>query len=148
VLGFATLAPLGRIILTTHNFWKHIQGAFDNDDSLGKAKNAGLKNGPDYNEQVTVNGKAVPGAVVGQKITVVAGRARVKIPVNCQKGDCGTCMVKVNGRKVKGKWRSFCLRYCVVSTAIWRSPLLGVVHVLYSTSNSLPGTVGIGQDID
>lgn len=75
--------------------------AFKNDESLGKPQNAGLKNGPNYNEQVTVNGVAVKGAVVGQKLTAVAQRARVKIPVNCQKGDCGTCMVNFNGRKVK-----------------------------------------------
>jgi ferredoxin len=75
--------------------------AFKNDESLGKPDNAGLKNGPKYNENVTVNGVAVQGAVVGQKLTVVAQRARVKIPVNCQKGDCGTCMVSFNGRKVK-----------------------------------------------
>lgn len=75
--------------------------AFKNDESLGKPKDAGLSNGPQYNEQVTVNGKEVKGAVVGQKLTVVAGRARVKIPVNCQQGDCGTCMVNFNGRKVK-----------------------------------------------
>jgi ferredoxin len=75
--------------------------AFKNDESLGKPQNAGLKNGPQYNENVTVNGLAVQGAVVGQKLTVVAQRARVKIPVNCQKGDCGTCVVNFNGRKVK-----------------------------------------------
>lgn len=75
--------------------------AFKNDESLGPAQNAGLSNGPKFNENVTVNGKAVKGAVVGQKLTVVAGRARVKIPVNCQKGDCGTCMVLLNGRKTK-----------------------------------------------
>lgn len=75
--------------------------AFKNDENLSKPKNAGLSNGPKYNEQVTVNGKPVQGAVVGQKLTVVAGRARVKIPVNCQQGDCGTCMVKFNGKKVK-----------------------------------------------
>ena len=75
--------------------------AFKNDETLGKAQNAGLKNGPNYNEQVTVNGIKVPNAVVGQKLTVVASRVRVKIPVNCQKGDCGTCMVNLNGRKVK-----------------------------------------------
>lgn len=75
--------------------------AFKNDDRLGKPKDAGLSNGPQYNDQVTVNGKEVKGAVVGQKLTVVAGRARVKIPVNCQQGDCGTCMVNFNGRKVK-----------------------------------------------
>jgi ferredoxin len=78
-----------------------LKDAFKNDESLGPAQNAGLKNGPNINDNVTVNGKPVNGAVVGQKLTVVAGRARVKIPVNCQKGDCGTCMVKVNGRKVK-----------------------------------------------
>mmetsp|Transcript_38011 Transcript_38011/g.92508 ORF Transcript_38011/g.92508 Transcript_38011/m.92508 type:complete len:146 (+) Transcript_38011:129-566(+) len=82
-------------------FGDALKGAFSNDDTLGKRKNEGLANGPNYNENVTVNGKAVKGAVVGQKLTVVAGRARVKIPVNCQKGDCGTCMVKMNGRKVK-----------------------------------------------
>lgn len=81
-----------------------LKGAFANDESLDKPQNAGLKNGPQVNENVTVNGKAVPGAVVGQKLTTVAGRVRVKIPVNCQKGDCGTCMVKVNGRKLKGEW--------------------------------------------
>eukprot|EP00545_Synedropsis_sp_CCMP1620_P014915 CAMPEP_0119004516 /NCGR_PEP_ID=MMETSP1176-20130426/1184_1 /TAXON_ID=265551 /ORGANISM="Synedropsis recta cf, Strain CCMP1620" /LENGTH=133 /DNA_ID=CAMNT_0006956227 /DNA_START=107 /DNA_END=508 /DNA_ORIENTATION=+ len=84
---------------TRLNGW--LDNAFKNDDSLGKAKDAGLSNGPQYNDNVTVNGKPVPGAVVGQKLTVIAGRARVKIPVNCQQGDCGTCMVKINGRKVK-----------------------------------------------
>mmetsp|Transcript_4152 Transcript_4152/g.8376 ORF Transcript_4152/g.8376 Transcript_4152/m.8376 type:complete len:140 (-) Transcript_4152:9-428(-) len=87
--------------MTELHMFGGLKGAFANDDSLGKPQNAGLKNGPNINENVTVNGKPVPGAVVGQKITVVAGRVRVKIPVNCQKGDCGTCMVKVNGRKLK-----------------------------------------------
>jgi ferredoxin len=68
---------------------------------MGKKENAGLSGGPKYNDKVTVNGKAVPNAVAGQKLTAVANLARVKIPVNCQKGDCGTCMVKVNGRNVK-----------------------------------------------
>lgn len=75
---------------TLNVFGNALKGAFSNDDSLGKRKNEGLSGGPDYNESVTVNGKQVKGAVVGQKLTVVAGRARVKIPVNCQKGDCGT----------------------------------------------------------
>ena len=79
-----------------------LDNAFKNDDSLGKPQSAGLTNGPKFNEQVTVNGKQVPGAVAGQKLTAVANKVRVKIPVNCQQGDCGTCMVKLNGRKVKG----------------------------------------------
>jgi ferredoxin len=81
-------------------FGDAFKGAFANDD-LGAKKNEGLSGGPNYNESVTINGKAVKGAVVGQKLTVVAGLARVKIPVNCQKGDCGTCEVNLNGRKVK-----------------------------------------------
>lgn len=86
-----------------HRSWKlfGLMDAFKNDETLGKPVNAGLTNGPKYNDQVTVNGIAAKNAVVGQKLTVVAGGVRVKIPVNCQKGDCGTCMVKLNGRKVK-----------------------------------------------
>lgn len=82
-----------------------LAGAFANDESLGERKNAGLSKGPKFNENVTVNGKKVQGAVAGQKLTAVAAKVRVRIPVNCQKGDCGTCMVKMNGRKLKGTYR-------------------------------------------
>jgi ferredoxin len=84
-----------------------LKDAFKNDDALGTRPNEGLKGGPNYNDQVTVNGVAVKGAVVGQKLTVVASKVRVKIPVNCQKGDCGTCVVNLNGRKVKGTRSAF-----------------------------------------
>ena len=40
-------------------------------------------------------------AIVGQKVAAVAGAARVRISYNCKQGDCGTCMIKMNGRKVK-----------------------------------------------
>jgi hypothetical protein len=60
-------------------FGNALKDAFGNDDKLGKAKNEGLSGGPDYNEKVTVNGMPVKGAVVGQKLTVVAGRVRVKV---------------------------------------------------------------------
>jgi ferredoxin len=93
--------PAHRYDTSLNLFGDALKGAFSNDDNLGKRKNEGLAGGPNYNEAVTVNGKAVPGSVVGQKLTVVAGRARVKIPVNCQQGDCGTCEVMMNGRKVK-----------------------------------------------
>jgi aerobic-type carbon monoxide dehydrogenase small subunit (CoxS/CutS family) len=52
------------------------------------------------NDQVTINGKSVK-AVVGQPVKTVASAARVRIPYNCQKGDCGTCVVLMNGKKVK-----------------------------------------------
>jgi ferredoxin len=86
---------------TRLHFFGGLSNAFKNDDGLGKPQNAGLKNGPKYNDNVTVNGKKVEGAVAGQKLTAVANKVRVKIPVNCQKGDCGTCTVKLNGRQVK-----------------------------------------------
>lgn len=93
---------------TSLDLFGGLKDAFKNDESLGTRENAGLKNGPKFNDQVTVNGQPVQGAVAGQKLTVVASKARVRIPVNCQKGDCGTCMVKLNGRQVKGEcllWR-------------------------------------------
>ncbi len=86
---------------TSLNIFGGLKGAFANDDSLGAAKNEGLTNGPRFNENVTVNGKAVPKVVVDQKISQVCASARVKVPYNCQNGECGTCMVKINGRKAK-----------------------------------------------
>lgn len=79
-----------------NGFGDAFKSAFANDDSLGKRKNEGLAGGPKYNENVSMNGKAVPGVVVGQKLTVVGGKARVKIPVNCQQGDCGAYMSRVS----------------------------------------------------
>jgi ferredoxin len=86
---------------TTLNIFGGLKGAFANDESLGKAQNAGLSNGPRYNDKVTVNGKSIPNVVVDQKISQVCNAARVKVPYNCQNGECGTCMIKMNGRKVK-----------------------------------------------
>lgn len=86
---------------TSLNIFGGLKDAFSNDDSLGKAKNAGLSGGPKYNENVTVNGKAVPNVVVDQKISQVCNAARVKVPYNCQNGECGTCTVKMNGKKIR-----------------------------------------------
>ena len=73
--------------------------AFKNDDSLGKPQNAGLTNGPKINE-VTINGKPVK-AVAGQKVSKVLASARVKMTYSCQKGNCGTCEMLMNGRVEK-----------------------------------------------
>ena len=78
----------GEQVSSGLQMFKGLTDAFKNDDSLGARENAGLKNGPAFNDNVSINGKPVKGAVAGQKLTVVAGRARVKIPVNCQQGDC------------------------------------------------------------
>jgi len=99
-----------------NGFGDAFKGAFSNDDNLGKRKDEGLASGPDYNKNVSVNGKKIPGAVIGQKLTVVAGYARVKIPVNCQKGNCGTCMVKMNGKNVKACQTAVPKGKCAVKT--------------------------------
>ena len=88
-----------KISTTSIDNW--LKDAFSNDESLGAAKNAGLSNGPKYNDQVSVNGKSVPNVVVDQKISQVCNAARVKVPYNCQNGECGTCTVKMNGKKVR-----------------------------------------------
>jgi ferredoxin len=99
--AFVQINPIKATATRLHLFGG-LTDAFKNDASLGKQQNAGLKNGPKFNENVTVNGKPVQGAVAGQKLTAVAMKVRVKIPVNCQKGDCGTCNVNLNGIVVKG----------------------------------------------
>ena len=96
-----TQSPATSSSSTSLNIFGGLKGAFSNDDSLGKAKNEGLSNGPKYNENVTVNGKKVPNVVVDQKISQVCASARVKVPYNCQNGECGTCTVNINGRKAK-----------------------------------------------
>ncbi|KAL7525807.1 LOW QUALITY PROTEIN: hypothetical protein ACHAXR_001169 [Thalassiosira sp. AJA248-18] len=78
---------------TSINIFGGLADAFSNDDSLGKAKNAGLSNGPKFNDQVT--------AKLYRKSYQVCASARVKVPYNCQNGECGTCTVNLNGRKVK-----------------------------------------------
>lgn len=86
---------------TALNIFGGLKNAFANDDSLGKAKNEGLTSGPRYNDKVSVNGKPVANVVVNQKISQVCNAARVKVPYNCQNGECGTCTVKMNGRKIR-----------------------------------------------
>ena len=104
IVAFAPIHVSDTTSTQLNGMFGGLQDAFKNDERLAGTQTTtpGLSKGPNFNEQVTVNGKPVQGAVVGQKLTVVAGRARVKIPVNCQKGDCGTCPVLLNGRKVKG----------------------------------------------
>lgn len=62
-----------RIASTELNIFGGLKDAFSNDDSLGKAQNAGLTGGPKVNENVSINGKPI-NAVVGQKVSQVAVR--------------------------------------------------------------------------
>lgn len=99
--AFLLPQPKTHISSTSLNIFGGLKNAFANDDSLGKAKDAGLTSGPRYNDKVSVNGKAVPNVVVNQKISQVCNAARVKVPYNCQNGECGTCTVTMNGRKIR-----------------------------------------------
>mmetsp|Transcript_2309 Transcript_2309/g.2992 ORF Transcript_2309/g.2992 Transcript_2309/m.2992 type:complete len:136 (-) Transcript_2309:64-471(-) len=109
-----TTTPTSQTTLEM-GFGDAFKGAFSNDDKLGKVQNAGLKNGPDYNDKVTINGKAVK-AVTGQKVAIVANAARVRIKYDCQAGDCGTCMIKMNGRKVKACQSNIPRGKCAIET--------------------------------
>lgn len=115
--GFSVVPQSKSAVSATslNGFGKAFGDAFKNDDSLGKAENAGLKGGPKYNEQVTINGKPVK-CVVGQAVKNVANSARVKIRYDCQQGDCGTCMIKMNGKKVKACQMKIPSGRCVIQT--------------------------------
>jgi ferredoxin len=88
--------------------------AFANDQSLGKAENPGLKNGPNVSE-VTINGKPVK-AVAGQKVSQVLAAAKVKVTYSCRKGDCGTCELFMNGRVEKACNAKIPQGKCVIQT--------------------------------
>jgi len=104
-----------RLSSTKLNIFGGLKGAFANDDSLGKAPDAGLSKGPNVNDNVTINGKPVK-AIVGQKVSVVANAARVKIKYDCRNGDCGTCMITMNGKKVKACQQVIPSGKCVINT--------------------------------
>lgn len=100
--AFVIVAPTATPQKSTAlNLFGGLKGAFSNDDSLGKAENAGIKGGPKFNDKVTFNGKALKNVVPGQAISKVAASNRVKITYSCKKGDCGTCEILVNGRMTK-----------------------------------------------
>eukprot|EP00562_Extubocellulus_spinifer_P005862 CAMPEP_0178523130 /NCGR_PEP_ID=MMETSP0696-20121128/28917_1 /TAXON_ID=265572 /ORGANISM="Extubocellulus spinifer, Strain CCMP396" /LENGTH=147 /DNA_ID=CAMNT_0020154321 /DNA_START=56 /DNA_END=499 /DNA_ORIENTATION=+ len=106
--------PERRAQRSSLNIFGNLKGAFANDDSLGKADNAGLKGGPNFS-QTTINGKPVK-AVANQKVSQVAAAARVKITYSCKKGDCGTCEVMMNGRIVKACQAKITSGKCDINT--------------------------------
>mmetsp|Transcript_65838 Transcript_65838/g.77359 ORF Transcript_65838/g.77359 Transcript_65838/m.77359 type:complete len:144 (+) Transcript_65838:69-500(+) len=81
-------------------FQKVFEDAFKNED-LAKPQNAGLKNGPKKNDEITIDGQLVEGAIVGQKVRIVASKARVRINYGCGTGECGACAIKMNGEDAR-----------------------------------------------
>lgn len=114
----AFTAPLKNNVRETRIPQTQLEGmfgnAFANDDSLGKKVNPGLKKGPNISE-CTVNGKPVK-AVAGQKLSQVMATARVKMTYSCQKGNCGTCELIMNGRVEKACVAKIPKGKCAIST--------------------------------
>merc|ERR1711871_1902864 len=77
-----------------------LDAAFANED-LGPQGPAGLSKAV---EEVTVtfkqNGKTVK-SYPGESMKIVAKRAGVKVLYDCSKGDCGSCEMKFNNRKIR-----------------------------------------------
>ncbi|TFJ85619.1 hypothetical protein NSK_003128 [Nannochloropsis salina CCMP1776] len=109
--GYAFLFPSAPLrsgsahssrVAPVHMGWfDAVKKGFENEEMSQPAPNAGLKNGP---PTVSITfmpaGKQVT-AVAGQSLKDVAQAARIPIKYNCKKGECGTCEVVLNGKKVR-----------------------------------------------
>ena len=69
----------------------------------------------DNNNVPTFNGKAIK-AKVGEKVSVVASKAKVPITYSCRKGDCGTCEIMMNGLIVKACQAKIPAGKCLMKT--------------------------------
>jgi len=72
--------------------------AFEN-EAMAPPTNAGLSREPTPVTVEFIGGKTVQ-ALPGQRLALVAKSAGAKIRYNCREGDCDTCAIKVNGKKV------------------------------------------------
>lgn len=85
----------------------HLNGIMDAlnkamaNENLPPPKNAGLSKEPELVEVEFLPSKKKTKALLGQKFRVIAQQAKVQIPYSCERGDCGTCSVKFNGKIVK-----------------------------------------------
>lgn len=75
--------------------------AMANQPGLPPAKNPGLSKDPTFVTVEFLPSKKTTKAILGQKFKDIANTARVQIPYACEKGECGTCSVKFNGKVVK-----------------------------------------------
>ena len=70
-------------------------------ENLPPPKSAGLSKEPELVEVEFLPSKKKTKALLGQKFRVIAQQAKVQIPYSCERGECGTCSVKFNGKIVK-----------------------------------------------
>lgn len=82
--------------------------------ALGLFGKKSVGQGDEKNTQ-TINGKPV-NAKVGERLSVVAKKAKVPITYSCRKGDCGTCEIMMNGLIVKACQEKIPLGKCVIKT--------------------------------
>eukprot|EP00640_Fibrocapsa_japonica_P005680 CAMPEP_0113942860 /NCGR_PEP_ID=MMETSP1339-20121228/13172_1 /TAXON_ID=94617 /ORGANISM="Fibrocapsa japonica" /LENGTH=104 /DNA_ID=CAMNT_0000947521 /DNA_START=206 /DNA_END=520 /DNA_ORIENTATION=- /assembly_acc=CAM_ASM_000762 len=78
-----------------------LKKGFENDSSLSKqSANPGLSKAPEP-VNVCFNGEKTMQAIPGTSLKEVCRTARVKVVYDCNVGDCKTCTITCNGRKVK-----------------------------------------------
>jgi len=82
-------------------FMDALNKALANDPNLPPPVNPGLSKEPTYVEVEFLPSKKATKAILGQKFKDIARQAKIQIPYSCEKGECGTCSVKFNGKIVK-----------------------------------------------
>ena len=69
-------------------------------------------------------------AVVGQKVVAVTSAPRVRISYNYKEGDSGSCMIKMNGRKVKA-WYVKKKQFAMSSLGIYYTSSIIIYFVFF-----------------
>jgi aerobic-type carbon monoxide dehydrogenase small subunit (CoxS/CutS family) len=77
------------------------KNALANDDTLPPAQDPGLTTAKEPVEVRFLPANKTVKAYLGQNIGMIAKSARVEIRYKCREGDCGTCTIKFDGKKVK-----------------------------------------------
>ena len=98
----ATKPSLSRKIVQLHmGLGDFLKNALANDPSMPPPQNPGLSKSKAAVEVEFLPSKKVVQALPGQRLSIVAQSAGVDIKYKCNKGECGTCTVRVNGIPAK-----------------------------------------------
>lgn len=100
--GTAVGACAARTSTVSCGLFDGFAKAFENDDSLGKAKNAGLSKEKEKRTVTWIGPKGekkTAQAISGQKLREVA--RGIPIRYDCNEGTCKTCEAMVNGKRTK-----------------------------------------------